>query len=62
MDCPKCGVDTEILDYSEDYREGYGLSPEQIIQQWKCACPCCGFVGTYTKLFQLKCEEWDCIE
>ena len=61
MNCPKCDTDMEILDYNEEYREGWGW-PDTILQSWNCKCHKCGYIGTFTKLYELKCEEWDNVE
>ena len=59
MDCPNCGADMVINDYTDEYRERSGYSPEEYIQNWFCRCLKCGYKGTFSKLYQLRCEEWE---
>ena len=54
MNCPKCEAKVKILNYEE-----YDcLSSSEILRNWDCECPNCGYKGTYLTYYKPIDSEW----
>lgn len=56
MECPKCDAKMKMLDYSDEYSEGW------VVREWEYKCPECNYHGRFREFYKFDDDEWERIE